>query len=106
MAFESVVKVGRGDVRGLTLKWNKGGSIAGHVSVAIRGDHKMIEVEIDRATNVIRVKPGDISGAKLHTGTFSLSASFGRKMIPEGEDKRFIPLSKSSDGWWYGDYSK
>jgi len=69
----------------------------------------MIEVELDESAKRIRVKPSQDSGALMSGasgGAFSISKSFGRKVIADGESRVFIPLTESSDGWWYGNYGK
>lgn len=110
MAFVSQHKgMGRhGSVIGMSVKFGKSGSTTCYVSSKVRGGFRFAELELDEVTKQVRVKCGSESGVKLSGaagGQFSISQSFGRKVIPPQQEKTHIALTLSSDGWWYGSYS-
>jgi len=110
MAFESVITFTRGRAQpfpGMSVKFGRSGSTTCYLSTAIRAGHRFVEVEIDEVTRHVRVRPNAETGAKMSGaagGSFAISKSFGRKVIPAGEEKTFIELHQKQDGWWYGSY--
>lgn len=109
MAFVSQVGYARNNSKtGLSVKFSKSGSTSCYVTVAISRGFRFIEVELDEETRRIRLKPSQESGARMSGkagGQFSISKSFGRRVIPQGETYTFIELKKLDDEWWYGSYS-
>ncbi|ELY5842303.1 ead/Ea22-like family protein [Cronobacter sakazakii] len=109
MAFVSQVGCARNNSKtGLSVKFSKSGSTSCYVTVAISRGFRFIEVELDEETRRIRLKPSQESGARMSGkvgGQFSISKSFGRRVIPQGETYTFIELKKFDDEWWYGSYS-
>lgn len=108
MAFVSQVGYARNNsTTGLRVKFSKSGSTSCYVGVAVRRGFRFIEVELDEETHRIRLKPSQESGARMSGaagGQFSISKSFGRRVIPQGETYTFIELKKFDDEWWYGSY--
>ena len=94
----------------LTVKFGQSGSTNCYISTAIRQKHRFIEVELCEITKRVRVKCGEDGdmAAKMSGpagGSFAMSKSFGKKVIPQNEVKRSIPMRQEADGWWYGDIS-
>lgn len=110
MAFVSQHKgMGRyGSVIGMSVRLGKSGSTICYVSAKIRNGFRFAELELDEVTKQVRIKCGSESGAKLSGlsgGQFSVSKSFGRKVIPSKQERARIALTLGTDGWWYGSYA-
>lgn len=114
MAFVKQVTNKRGRwhrIPTLTVKFGQSGSTTCYVSTDIRMKHRYIQVELCEVTKRVRVRCGeeDSMAAKMsgsYGGSFAMSKSFGKKVIPKSEIKRSIPMKIEADGWWYGDYSE
>lgn len=94
---------------GPTLTINKRG--VGYITRAVYGETKptTIEVEIDFEEKAIRLITGDCYAKKLVgrvKHSFNVPAAARRKLLPDGEDKLTIALTKSNDGWWYGSFGR
>lgn len=113
MAFVSINKikeVTRHDRRcvGPKLTINKRG--VGYITRAVYDEIKptTIEVEIDFDSKKIRLMVGDcftkkLGGRVMHS--FNVPVAARRKILSDGQDKITMDLTKSEDGWWYGEFS-
>ncbi|WP_428945272.1 hypothetical protein ACQK5W_04120 [Pantoea sp. FN060301] len=110
MAFVSQhTGMGRHGPAGMSVKFGKSGSTTCYVASKVRSGTRFAELELDEVTKQVRVRCGTESGVKLSGaagGQFSVSKSFGRKVIPSGKEKTHIALTLSDDGWWYGNYGE
>lgn len=110
MAFVSQITHSRGkrhEAPGMSVKFSKSGSTSCYIGVGIRGGLGFVEVELDQVTRQVRARATEDTGAKMSGaagGQFSLRKSFGRNVIPQGQDRTFIQLEAHPDGWWYGKY--
>ncbi|EAB6212593.1 hypothetical protein MCH33_003733 [Salmonella enterica subsp. enterica serovar Agbeni] len=66
-----------------------------------------IDVQIDLKLKKIRLRTGNSFSQKLYGPTtccFLVPRAVSSAIVPHGEKGLKISLTKSNDGWWYGQY--